>query len=263
MIITCSLTSVLGESICGTISPTSALQWISFQQNPSGLVSSYYPKGKVADRTYDQAIAAIAFLLNVDSPSSPHLTSAETILNAMLNRVSSTGVTFNVNVVTGAGSGAVFNGHTSRLVTAFALHWLITGQPTYSSPVITLCNWLKQLKNSNGCLRGNLGVTWCKTEFNIDSYFALKLAAYLTGDNSYNTTADAVGLTLTSTAMFETVLDVKRFQNGYNDPYRDLLAQAYGSLFLVATNASAATTAFVLDYAYHYFYASQVMDTPN
>ena len=254
----CTVVTVLGESICGTTSPIPSLEWISSQQNPSGLLSSYYPKGEIADRTYDQAIGAIAYLLNVDSPNSPYLTAAETILNAMLNHVTPTGVTFNVNVLTGAGSGSVYDGPTSRLITAFALHWLITGQSTYSAPVITLCNWLKQLQKSSGCLQGNLGVSWCKTEYNIDSYFALKLAAYLSGDATYETTAETMKGAISSTAMFETTTNYKRFKNGYNDIYKDLLAQAYGAIMIAEKMGLSPTLASVLQYAHNYFYTTQV-----
>lgn len=90
------------------------------------------------------------------------------------------------------------------------------------------------MDSSNGCLQGGPDVTWCSTEHNIDSFFALEVVGFLRSSSALGALARSLA-SQTSQALLSRFwnADEKRFQQGYADSYPALDAQSWGTLYLL------------------------------
>ena len=230
---------------CNTEVVSNAIEWLRRQEGESGFLQSFdAPEGATwaTNRaySYDQAVAVIAFLLNADTAGSTLLNDARAILHALANNISpdpedttSLQVPFSWNTVTLESSSPYRSGASAWVAEAFGLYQLLTGDTTYEHILIGISNFLQNRLNASGadnCVTGGPDVSWCSTEHNIDSYFALKLTAYLTDDASYDISADVIASSLGST-LWNAVQG--RFKQGIGDNYRALDCQSWGSIWLV------------------------------
>jgi hypothetical protein len=114
----------------------------------------------------------------------------------------------------------------------------LTGKDTYRDYVTGISAYLLQQLADSGdkqCVQGGSDVTWCSTEHNIDSYFSLSLAAYLTGNNDYRTAAGIIAAALRG-PLWNT--DTDRFDQGYGDSSLTLDVNSWGSVFLLSNDGT-------------------------
>ena len=125
-----------------------------------------------------------------------------------------------------------YSGTAAWVAEAFGLYWLLTGDARFSDAVVGINNWLVRRIGQRKCVMGSDTLTWCSTEHNIDAYFSLHLANFLTKNASYLAAANTIGATLT-TSLWNS--GQSRFQTGYDDASFSLDVQSWGSLWLVSS----------------------------
>ena len=248
---------------------SNAFHWLHSQQHASGLVQSF--DGFLTDNaySYDQAIAAIALLTNSSSQSSANFIAARntlTFLQQALLKVNGAAVAWAVpfawSIETSQPIGrnslvlvvnrvslrcfefllfslhvrcalvsTSYSGTAAWVAEAFCMYWLLTGDARFSDAVVGISNWLVDRIGQHQCVTGSDTLTWCSTEHNIDAYFSLHLANFLTKNATYLAAANTIGAALT-TSLWNS--DQSRFQTGYNDASFSLDVQSWGSLWLVS-----------------------------
>jgi len=230
---------------CDNLKVKDALDWLISQQGSSGLVLSFISSESwTLDRgyAYDNAVAAISLMLNSDHSESEYLMAAEDILTGLENGLHTDAtdpslrmVPFYFDIDTNTGAGAYRTGTAAWVAEAFALHWLITGQDTYSSSLQGITQWMLLMLNATGtknCIQGGPDVTWCSTEHMIDSYFVFHLTNYLTNNSEYLHAAEVIAASLYDSEFWND--SNGRFNQGYQDPYMALDTQSWGSVWLLS-----------------------------
>jgi len=277
-------------SLCDENTTTAALDWIVAQQHPTtGFVYSFdAPDSETwaTDKSYsyDQAVAAIALLLNSPAGAansvgaSDYFDTAETLLTAMSGGLYRDGVTGYMSVPKtwdtsdGSVSSSSLRSDNIALVGyAFALHWLFTGKQDYAAEAEGISKWLySRLKDAGGatdgrCVQGSDSATYCTTEHNVASFFTFHLVSYLVNatepELSANLTSAAADVAL---ALQTPLWLVDRFNMGLSDASRSLLAQTWGTLFLMGGGMDDLTEAAVraagaLTYTEEKFRTTQVV----
>jgi len=252
-----------------------ALEWLINSISPAGLLKSYNAPHKswAVDRgyAYAQGLGAIAFMLHADSSNSNYLSHAETVLSELERRILAKNtvdavviyVPFSFELSSSEASSKVRSGNAAWVAEAFALHWLLTGKDDYASTLIGICNFLVEqfnLSGANKCVRGGPDVSWCSGEHNIDSYFVLHLAHYLTGDGTYLSVANDVADSLRG-GFWNSAQN--RFNQGIGDPYRALDVQSWGTVWLMSNDQTASygdartRSLDALSFADSFFYSTQ------
>jgi len=192
----------------------SAYQWLKYQQDsakldngqPSGLVDSFEdfsgPNQPMTDvYTYDQAVAAIAFLMKGDTLR------AQKVLTAMQNLQAPDGSWVNSYWYNNLYGGELRKhvGPVMWMALAVMNYEKITADTTtYRSMAIKAIDWCLQFGKPNGALSGGLTMwdvpntwtneVWSSTEQNQDAYAALKYFATVEPQkaSSYNAAANGI-----------------------------------------------------------------------
>lgn len=199
-----------------------AASWLVSQQDPSGLVDSF-EDSDLSSYSYDQAIAAIALLLQND------IVHAKKILDTMKSLQAADGTWVNSYSHTNLG-GIELRKHVG-VITWMALAVMnyekITGDTTtYHDMAIKAMDWCLTFAKSNGALSGGLTTwdsppnwtpeVWSSTEHNEDAYAALTYFAATTPSKTAAYTAAAAN----SKWFLDNVVwdaNKNRFRGGYKN----------------------------------------------
>lgn len=201
--------------------------FLTSQQSDFGLLDSFVEDKADYAYTYDNALAAMAFLSTGD------LASAAAVLEAFAAigpepdggflhryRASDGGRAFGVSGV----------GHNAYLLHAITLYRLQSGDPGYDALAVGIADFLLAHQDLNGGLFGRAGATWKSTENNLAAYTAVHSLGALLGRQDYIDAAAAIRGFLEAE-----VWDGTRFLTGENDPMVVTDAQALGVLVLGPT----------------------------
>jgi hypothetical protein len=191
---------------------------------PAGLVDSFVEDNADIAYTYDNALAALAFISGGD------LSAAANVLDAfaMIGAEPDGGFLHRYRASNGAPAyGLPGVGHNAYLLQAIALYRFETGDTAYDDLALGVANYLLAHQDSDGGLIGRTGVTWKSTENNLAAYAALVSAA---------TTFDRPMLARKADLLFAFLVDEcwdeMRFLTGENDPMIVTDAQALGAMTL-------------------------------
>ncbi|MCR3759384.1 hypothetical protein KYB31_10335 [Clostridium felsineum] len=241
------------------ISSDNAYTWLKTQQDsakldgtglPSGIVDSFEDYWgpnlpKQISYTYDQGVAAIAFLLKGDT------TRAKNILTLMSKIQGSDGSWcnsyWNNNL---SGQEIIKNVGPGMWVCLAVMNYeKITGDTSFHAMATKYIDWALQFQKPNGGISGGQTyasgtwqpVTWSGTEENIDAYAALKYFASTTPEKSstYKTADDKVRSFLDNV---EWDSAYNRFHGGFKndtqtvDPYVPLDVNPWGVMALSGSN---------------------------
>jgi hypothetical protein len=154
-----------------------ALSWLIGQKNRSGLYTSY-EDGQVA-YTYDQAVAALAFLVKND------MARARTLLATLASMQPADGGFFN-SYYSASGEkeeGAKTVGPNMWVAIAVMNYEKRTGDTTYRKMATKAIEWALQFQEEDGGIDGGVDdtgerLTYASTEHNIDSVVALTYFGY-------------------------------------------------------------------------------------
>ncbi len=206
------------------VTTEAALEFLSSQQSEFGLIDSFSDDGTDYAYSYDNAMAAMAFI------SAGDLFSAARILEAFasigpepdggfLHRYHSTdgGQAFGVSGV----------GHNAYILQAMVLYRLESGDRGFDSLAVTLASFLLAHQDLDGGLFGRAGVTWKSTENNLAAYTALHNIGTLLGIQEYIDAATGIRDFLVAECW-----NGIRFLTGENDPMIVSDAQALGVMVL-------------------------------
>lgn len=261
---------------CNTAAVEGALQWLRGQQTASGFMTSFDAPGSAtwAANTayaYDQAVASISLLLNAPNISSSDLSVVRNILSAISENLvpdsddnSLLQVPFSWKTDTLVSSSPYRSGTAAWVAEAFALYQLLTGDDSYLTVLAGIAKWLQSMlaaSGSNNCVVGGPDVSWCSTEHNIDSFFALHVTAFLTSDSTFDDSASTIAATLGS-SLWNSAQE--RFKQGVDDDYRALDCQSWGSIWLMSDHEqsidSNARVTSALSFAESTFWNHQISD---
>ncbi|WP_139488513.1 hypothetical protein [Brevibacillus dissolubilis] len=193
-----------------TLASDRAYAWLKAQQDLttghalSGLVDSFDDWWNATDRkqivyTYDQAVAAIAFMVKGDRAR------AEQVLNKMVAIQDPDGSWINSYWWNGYGEEIRKHvGPVAWMAMAFMTHEKLYGGTTYRAPAKKAMDWMVQFKKPNGAISGGKTTwdangawtdeVWSSTEHNQDVYNILKYYANVFPDRTttYNDAANGV-----------------------------------------------------------------------
>ncbi len=201
-----------------------ALGFLQAQVGFFGLLDSYVEDQADIAYTYDNALAALAFI------SAGNLASAGSILDAYATigpepdgdflhryRASDGGPANGLEVV----------GHNAYLLQAMVLYSLESGDSRYKGLAINLADYLLAHQDVDGGLFGRFSVTWKSTEHNLAAYSAIHNMAVVFGLPRYEDFAQAVRAFIEAECW-----DEVRFFTGENDPMIVTDVQALGTMIL-------------------------------
>jgi hypothetical protein len=201
-----------------------ALGFLTGQQSEFGLVDSFIEDKTDYAYSYDNALAAMAFV------SAGDLASAAAILEAyaaigpepdggFLHRYRATdgGQAFGISGV----------GHNAYLLHAMTLYRLESGDPSYDSLAVGIAEFLLAHQDLDGGLFGRAGASWKSTENNLAAYTAVHSLGALLNLQAFLDAAGAIRGFLEAECW-----DGTRFLTGENDPMIVTDAQALGVMVL-------------------------------
>ena len=191
---------------------------------PVGLLDSFVEDGVDNSYTYDDALAAMAFL------SSGEVLTTEKILDAFLTIQSElAGGFLHRYSVNGANAGGTLGaGHNAYLLQAMNLFSWRTGIHKYDAVARRIADYLLSLQdNSDGGIFGRSGVTWKSTENNLAAYSAISNLALVQNLPDYGVKAGKIGDFIRRDCW-----DGTRFLTGKNDTMIVTDAQALGTQIL-------------------------------
>jgi len=244
------LTSQASAVIQGVLGQGS-IPWLENQSDPSftgipvvagreGLLVSFTiptndPLASLRGRswTYDNAVAAIAFL------SQGQLPQARSVLEALNRLVTPEGtIGFSYQVDSLGFDPKVRSGTLAWVGYAFAFYQKVTGDAAYQAAAERIAASLKTLQLEGGLVKGGPDVGWVSTEHNVDSYFFYRELYRVTGDTGHQATALEIKNALLTRLW---VSDAKggHFLQGLNDPIPSLDANSWGAIFLWAVGENA------------------------
>ena len=200
-----------------------ALTFLRSQMTPSGLLDSYVEDGIDRSYTYDDALAAMAFIVAGD------VHSARSILDAFqaIGPTKHGGFLEAYHAATGKPDGILVAGPNAYLLQAINLYYATTRDPRYDVLAKTLADYLLSLQDGDGGLFGRSGVTWKSTENNLGAYCAIRNMGILHGNPDYLEKAEKIHQFLVNKCW-----DGRRFLRGKNDPTVVTDVQALGALVL-------------------------------
>lgn len=203
--------------------PESALSFLRGQIGPSGLVDSYVEDNIDHSYTYDNAVAAMAFI------SAGDLTSAVIILDAfsMVGPEPGGGFLHRYHASDGRPNGYLYAGPNAYLLQAMNLFYLATGDGAYNSIARGIADFLLGLQDGDGGLFGLPGATWKSTENNLAALAAIHNLGKIQNLPDYVDRAGAVRNFLVTECW-----DGTRFLAGKNDPTIVTDVHALGTLVL-------------------------------
>ncbi len=157
----------------------SAHNWLKSQMTTTGMVDSYKDKKDVC-HTYDQAVAAMAFLVKND------VANARKVLTALSSVQNGDGSFYSAYACTTLAplSTARYVGSNAWVVLAVAHYEKRTGDTvTYHIMGLRTVDWMRLWQQADGGINGGLNssgvpLTWASTEHNENSYNSLGHFAY-------------------------------------------------------------------------------------
>lgn len=218
-----------GLSIAGkpvppsTPTPEQALTFLRNQMSPVGLVDSYVEDNVDYAYTYDNALAAMAFI------SAGDMTSAETILDAFatIGPEPEGGFLDCYRTNSGAPNGTLSIGHNAYLLQAMNLFYLQTADPKYNTIARGIADYLLSLQDVDGGIVGMAGVTWKSAESNFGALSGIHNLGKVQNLSSYVDSASQIRNFLVTECWNGT-----RFLRGENDPVIVTDTQSLGGMVL-------------------------------
>tara|TARA_B100000315_G_scaffold242528_1_gene264808 strand:+ start:12714 stop:14714 length:2001 start_codon:yes stop_codon:yes gene_type:complete len=182
--------------------------WIGNRQNlSSGLVLSYEGDSQL-DKvcfTYDQALAAIVFLLNDDNSR------AKKIMDFYLKKIDQGENIQNAYFTKGSVFEYVIHSGPNAWIGLAALNYVKkTGDETYLEIAESVGELLLSLMDEEGGVPGGPGINWYSTEHNLDSYAFFTLFYEITGQTEYKKAAQRVKNWIGRNSYTEGAIPIKR-----------------------------------------------------
>ena len=195
--------------------------WFKNQQQPNGLVESY--ETAEVSYTYDNALAAMVYLLNNDSGRAKKVfdffvkwAEKEVSKNGKFN-----GLTDMYKISGKVGNESRAIGPNAWILLALNHYALITKDRSYMEFSELIADWMLSFQDSSrGGLWGGIGeyndkFLWMSTEHNLDCYAGFKVLSELSGKKKYLKAALEIKEFLDTHLWNE---NDKRFYNGWDDP---------------------------------------------
>ena len=202
----------------------SALSYLRSRIAPSGLMDSYSEDNVDYSYTYDNALAALAFISAGDYASARRILDA---YNSMPPEPAG-GFLHRYHAETKLPEqGILYGGPNAYLLQAMNLYLLQTGDGRYNALAQRLGNFLLTLQDSDGGLFGRAGVTWKSTENNLGALSALHNLGKVQNIPLYIERAAMIRNFLVTECW-----DGVRFLQGENDPTIVTDTQALGAIVL-------------------------------
>ncbi len=201
-----------------------ALGFLQAQVGFFGLLDSFVEDQADFAYTYDNALAALAFI------STGNLALAGSILDAYatIGPEPDGGFLHRYRASDGGpANGLEVVGHNAYLLQAMALYSLERGDSTYEGLATNLADYLLAHQDVDGGLFGRFSVTWKSTEHNLAAYSAIHNMAVVFGLPRYEDFAQAVRAFIEAECW-----DEVRFFTGENDPMIVTDVQALGTMIL-------------------------------
>ena len=161
------------------LASSKAHNWLKSQQVSTGLVDSYKDRADTC-YTYDQAVAAVAFLARADATNARRVLDA---LSALQNSDGSWYSAYNCNTLA-ALTTTRYVGANAWVVVAIAHYEKRTADTvTYHMMGERAVNWMRLFQQADGGINGGLDasgvvISWASTEHNQDSYPVLVHFSY-------------------------------------------------------------------------------------
>ncbi len=186
--------------------------------------------------TYDSALGATAFVSEGLGEQAGRLLDQLAALQAKDGSIE-----LAYNVATGQGSGTVSSGSLAFSAIAFNDFDLTYGKSTYLANAKAAVDYLLNLRESLGLVRGGPEVKWVSTQHNILTVFALNgLANTLesrgekTLAKRYEEAAASIGKAIEAQLVVRTSGVAAHFRQGVNDEVVPLDAQTLGAMFALS-----------------------------
>ncbi|MEI8176820.1 MAG: hypothetical protein WCG78_08150, partial [Candidatus Omnitrophota bacterium] len=204
-------------------STSSSLDFLRHQIRPSGFIDSYVEDTVEYSYTYDDAMAAMAFI------SSGDYVSARKILDAFLQKgpLSEGGFSNLYNSTTGVSLGILAVGHNAYLVQAINRYYRQTHDARYNALARTVADYILTQQALDGGIYGRAGVTWKSTENNLAAFTAIWSLGSAQNLISYGQKA-----MLIHDFLLNKCWDGTRFLTGENDTMIVTDTQALGGMIL-------------------------------
>ncbi len=236
-ILTLSFQTAAGEPEAGpkmnspSESAKPALEFLRRRVGPHGLLDSYVEDGTDRSYTYDNALAAMAFL----SSGRPDL--ARKVLDAFKKTAphQQGGFLEAYHATTGKPDGILTAGPNAYLLQAMNLYYARTKDPRYNDLARGIADYLLSHQAENGGLYGRADVSWKSTENNLGAYSALYNLGVIQKQADDLEKAQRIREFLTTACW-----DGARFLRGENDPSTVTDVQALGILVLGKDYSTAA-----------------------
>ena len=210
----------------GATAGEAALDFLRSRMGPAGLLDSFVEDRTNYSYTYDNALAAMAFL------SAGDRLSAQRVLDGFVGIGQAPGGGFlHRYQTTGASAGGILaTGHNAYLLQAMNLFSWRTGDHRYDSIARGIADFLVTLQDStDGGVFGRPGVAWKSTENNLAAYSAISNLALVQNLPAYGSRAMLIRDFLVRECWNGT-----RFLTGKVDPTIVTDAQAIGTQVLGA-----------------------------
>ena len=214
------------HGLLGATPSEAALGFLKSRMGTAGLLDSYVEDRTDYSYTYDNAVAAMAFL------SAGDRLSAQRILDGFVGIGPAAGGGFLHRYrTTGAGAGGTLAaGHNAYLLQALNLFSWRTGDHRYDGVARGIGDFLLTLQDgTDGGIFGRAGVSWKSTENNLAAYSAVANLALVQNLPAYGIRATQIRDFLVRECWNGT-----RFLTGKNDPMIVTDAQALGMQVLGA-----------------------------
>src|SRR5262245_40867165 len=198
-----------------------ALSFLKSRMGPAGLLDSYVEDRTDHAYTYDNALAAMAFL------SAGDRLSAQRVLDGFVGIGQAPGGGFLHRYrASGANAGGILAaGHNAYLLQAMNLFSWRTGDRRYDNAARGIADYLLSLQDaSDGGVFGRSGVTWKSTENNLAAYSALANLALVQSLPAYSSRAAQI-----RDFVIRECLNGTRFLTGKNDSMIVTDVQALGT----------------------------------
>lgn len=205
-------------------SPALALSFLRAQIKASGLIDSFVEDQRDDSYTYDNALAAMAFI------SAGDFNSARRLLDAFvaIRPEPSGGFLHRYHATDGSPNNGILRaGHNAYLLQAINLYYRETGDSRYNSLAEQIAGYLLSLQDSDGGIFGSSQVTWKSTENNLAVFSAIYNFGVVRNDPYYMDKAGQIRNFIVTECW-----NGVRFLCGENDPVIVTDVQALGCMIL-------------------------------
>lgn len=221
-----------GDGGAAAPSVEAALGFLRAQVGPAGLVDSFVEDNADYAYTYDNALAAMAFVSGGDFHAAGQILDAYLAIGVAPEG----GFLHRYNSVSGAPAAGISGvGHNAYLLQAMNLYYRRTNDPKFNALAVRIADYLLTFQDVDGGLFGRPDVGWKSTENNLGAYSALHNLGVVQASAFY---ADRAGLI--RNFLITECWDGTRFYTGENDPSIVTDTQALGGMILGATYSNGA-----------------------